>query len=164
MHGQPRENEMKSYTTTAAVLILAAGSGLGLAACGSGSSSTAAVSPPAASSAPAAATTAPSVNYGQQYLADVAPANAATKAITASDTITSPDVLALGTAAAATARELLTQPWPASAQADVHALALDAERVNSDIKGQDITSLQADVETLDAQAQVVRADLGLPAT
>jgi hypothetical protein len=155
---------MDTCTKTAAVLILAAGSGLGLAGCSSGSSSRAAVSPPTASSAPAAATTAPSVNYGQHYLADVAPANAAAKAITASDTITSPDVLALGTATAATARKLLTQSWPANAQADVHALALDAEKVNSDIESQDTASLQADVETMEAQAQVVRADLGLPAT
>jgi len=116
----------------------------------------------AGSTATVAAST-PSVNYGQQYLADIGPANVAVKAVPSNAVLTSPSVLALGTATADTARELLAQSWPSNAQADVHALALDAEKVNTDIKAQDETAFLSDAEAMTAQAQVVRADLGLPA-
>jgi hypothetical protein len=152
-----------------AVPAIALAAGLGLAACGSQSTSHAAA-PAVTHSAAAAPTTAapklapkPTVNYGQQYLTDIAPYNAAISKLTDSDTITSPDVLAVGTVSLSISREMLTQTWPVSAQADVHALAVGMLKGNTDIQGQDMSSLQTDEEAATAQAQTVRAELGLPA-
>ena len=144
--------------TIAAGLAAAA---LAVTACGSAATSSS--STPAAPAAPRTVASAPAsvkpvtINYAAQYEIDIAAANQDAKAVSADSTFTSPDVIKLGTDTAATGRELLTQTWPASAQADVHALALDAEKVNAAIKEQDYSGLQSAVETMNSQAQVVRA-------
>jgi hypothetical protein len=93
----------------------------------------------ASTNAKPSATASPvTVNYGQQYLSDVAAFNAAATAVGADPnaTMTSPDVVSVGTDATTVAKSLLTQTWPASAQADIKVLARDAERVNVDIQEQ----------------------------
>jgi hypothetical protein len=120
-------------------------------------------SPPAATSTTAvpATTVAPAVNYGQQFLADVAPWDAALTRARGRG-LTSPQAHAAGQAAAATARRLLVQTWPASDEADIHALAEDFELINADIEADDLAKYESDGTNLNAAANVVRAELGLP--
>ena len=68
----------------------------------------------------------------------------------------------LAEAAAATARRLLVQTWPASDEADIHALAEDFELINADIEADDLAKYESDGTNLNAAANVVRAELGLP--
>lgn len=135
-------------------LALIGGLGAGLAACASSGSS---VPKPAAASS-----SAPAVNYGQQYLNDIKLYSAAAAAVSVSATITSPSVVHLGVVVSGVAKSLLTQSWPANAQPDIKTQALDAEKINADIQNQDLTALSSDAETLSAQSAVVRVDLGLP--
>lgn len=148
----------RKVTALATSTTLAVGLGIGLGACGSSGSSASQPAPHAQ-----ATHTAPAVNYKSQYLTDVAAANADAAKITSSDTITSPAVIAYGTAAGNTARVLLQQEWPANAQADVHTVATAAELVSADIQAGNLSKLMSDGTVLKADTQVVRADLGLPA-
>ena len=150
--------------TIAAGLAAAA---LAVTACGSAATSSS--STPAAPAAPRTVASAPAsvkpvtINYAAQYEIDIAAANQDAKAVSADSTFTSPDVIKL--ARYRCHWQGAARPtWPASAQADVHALALDAEKVNAAIKEQDYSGLQSAVETMNSQAQVVRADLGIPAS
>jgi hypothetical protein len=165
------------FSSMAAILL----AGLALAACSSGSltssstststSSTSTSSPSASTStsgtvsptslAPSTSTTA-DVSYGQQFLTDVAPWNAATANLNASDGLTSQAVITAGNEAVVAARSLLGQSWPPSAQADVHTFAVGLDTINEDVREDDSTKFRDDVTTLDADANVVRADLGLP--
>ncbi len=106
-------------------------------------------------------TTAISLNYGQQFLADVVPWNAAT-ANARGRGLASPEALAAGRAAAATARLLLVQTWPAGDEADIHTLAAEFELINVDIEADDLAKYESDGTNLNAAANVVRAELGLP--
>jgi len=119
-------------------------------------------SPPATTSTTAVPTTtvAPA-DYGQQFLADVAPWDAALTRARGRG-LASPQALAAGQAAAATARRLLVQTWPASDEADVHVLATDFELINADIEADDLAKYESDGTNLNAAANVVRAELGLP--
>jgi hypothetical protein len=158
-----------------AAMILA---GLALAACGSSltASSTSASSTstsstiaststsekaPATSVARSTSTTA-AVNYGRQFLTDVAPWNAATANLNSSDGLTSQAVITAANEAVVAARSLLGQSWPSAAQADVHAFAVELDTINEDVREDNLTKFRDDVTTLDADANVVRADLGLP--
>jgi hypothetical protein len=134
-------------------------------------SSSPTTTPPTTSPTSTPATTTPTtgttpateaVNYGQQFLTDVAPWNAATAKITSSDTLTSPAVIDAAQEAVVTARSLLSQSWPSSAQADVHTFAVELDTINEDVQEDNVTKFRDDVTTLDADANVVRADLGLP--
>jgi hypothetical protein len=149
-----------NVTKLAALAGVTATLGLGLGAC---STAAPAAAPVAASTAAASTSPVPAVNYGAQYLADVAPGNAAGNAAKGSTTLTAPAAVAFGTAMVTEARALLQQSWPASVQADVHALALDAEKEAADIRSQDLAALAADDTAGGAQANVVRAELNLPA-
>ena len=154
-----------------AIPAIALAAGLGLAACGSQSASHAAA-PAVTHSAAAAPTTAapkpapkPTVNYGQQYVTDVAAANTAIKAVNVDPTVpfTSAVYVTAGNDMVAVSQTLLGQTWPANAQADIHTLATDGMKVQVDIHTGDVAAFNADEETFGSQAQVVRADLGLPA-
>jgi hypothetical protein len=76
--------------------------------------------------------------------------------------LTSPQALAAGQAAAATARLLLVQTWPAANESDIHALAADFEVINEDIEADALAKYESDGTNLNAAANVVRAELGLP--
>jgi hypothetical protein len=106
-------------------------------------------------------TTVVAVNYGQQFLADVAPWDAAA-AKARGRGLTSPQALAAGQAAAATARLLLVETWPAADESDIHALAADFEVINEDIEADALAKYESDGTNLNAAANVVRAELGLP--
>jgi hypothetical protein len=144
-----------------------------VAAC-SGGPSTAAAPPattaaaPPATTAVAPATTAPTpttaatVNYGQQFLDDESGWDAAIKAAVDA-TLASALSHAAGVQAVACARLLLTQSWPAADVSDIHTLAAQFEVINSDIQIDDNSKYVADGTQLNADANVVRAELGLPA-
>lgn len=155
------------------VALLAGGGAAGgvLAGCSSGtagplpSPTTGPASPAATTSAPspnAAPATSASVDYAHQYLADVAGWDAAAKRAAGSGTLTAPKAIAAGRAAVATARKLLTQTWPASMQNDVHTLAVAFDTLNEDIASDNLTKYLSDGTTLNADTNVVRAELGLP--
>lgn len=141
----------------------------GLAACGSVTHTTASApataSQPASHAASPSATAEPAINYGQQYLADVAPYNRAAAGSKANPdaTWTSPSTIATATASTTFGRLLLSQSWPANAAADVHALAIGCLAIAGDIADQDYDGTQTVEEQTTAEAQVVRADLGLAA-
>jgi len=116
----------------------------------------------APTSTAAPTTTAVAVNYGQQFLADVAPWNAATAKVDGAG-LNSPAARAAGQAAAATARALLAQSWPATDEADIHNLATQFEIINEDIEVDNRAKFENDGPNLNAAANVVRADFGLPA-
>jgi hypothetical protein len=63
-------------------------------------------------------------------------------------------------------RTLLSQTWPANADADIHTLAAASELEAEDLYGGlDVTNIAKfnhDAAASTADAQVVRADLGLP--
>jgi PBP1b-binding outer membrane lipoprotein LpoB len=135
-----------------------------LAGCGSHSA------PPTAPAAAAQNSTAPSpsptVNYQQQYLTDVAPYNAAINALNPNaGSVTDPTVQAVATASLTFSRVLLQQSWPASAESDVHALAVAAAKVSADLSSDTLFAANgaSDGATATADAQTARADLGLPA-
>jgi len=112
--------------------------------------------------APTTATTV-AMNYGQQYLADVAPVNTALAQLGANPTITSAGAQAAGQQAVNTARLLLTQTWPSADGPDVHSLGVEFETISADIASGNFPKFRDDVTTLDADANVVRAELGLAA-
>ncbi len=125
----------------------------------------------AGNSAPTSPAAAPSpspiVDYQQQYLTDVAPYNAAVNKINPNATsATDPTIQAVGAASLAFSRVLLQQSWPANAEADVHTLAIASAKIAADISqgaDMDFTNFANDGSTATADAQTVRADLGLPA-
>jgi hypothetical protein len=101
------------------------------------------------------------VNYGGQYLADVAPSNAASDKLSRTDSFSSPDVIAYSNAVLAFSNTLLRQQWPANARADTRALASGLAKVYGDIQDRDTAAWTADENATFADAQAVRADLGL---
>jgi hypothetical protein len=108
----------------------------------------------------------PTVNYQQQYLADVAPYNAALKAVNPNATsVSDPTVQAVATASLTLSRALLQQTWPANAESDVHALAVAAAKLATDLSSNTLFTANGDNDaaTATADAQTVRADLCLPA-
>jgi hypothetical protein len=102
------------------------------------------------------------VNYGHRFLDDESGWNAATKAAVNAG-LTSPKALFAGRQAVRTAHLLLTQSWPAADVSDIHALAAQFDLINEDIQADDLTKYLADGTQLNADANVVRAELGLPA-
>jgi hypothetical protein len=102
------------------------------------------------------------VNYAQQFLTDVGPWNAATADLNSSDTLTSQAVITAANEAVVSARSLLGQSWPPTAEADVHTFAVALDTINEDVQEDNFPKFRSDLTTLDADANVVRADLGLP--
>jgi hypothetical protein len=154
------------------VAVLAAGAGA-LTGCTSGGASpspsptTGTASPAATTSAPAtsaapSASPSASVNYAQQYLADIAGWQTAVKAAAGAGSLTAPKALAAGRAAVATARKLLSQTWPTSMQSDIHALAVAFDTLNEDMVSDNRSKYLNDGTTLNADTNVVRAELNLP--
>jgi hypothetical protein len=92
----------------------------------------------------------------------VAPWNAATADLNSSDGLTSQAVITAAREAVVAARSLLGQSWPPRAQADVHAFAVELDTINEDVQEDNLAKFRDDVTTLNADANVVRADLGLP--
>jgi hypothetical protein len=110
---------MKLNKKFIAIPAIALAAGLSLAACGNQSAPSHAAPAATDQAAPAPKPT-PTVDYKAQYLADVAPFNAAIDGVNKDQnaTATAPDVIALEAAGKALGRKLLTQTWPANAQAD----------------------------------------------
>jgi hypothetical protein len=148
-----------------------------LAGCSSGSagpspspttgtaSPAATTAPPSSSAVPtpsASASASASVDYARQYLADVAGWDTAVKRAAGSGTLTAPKAHQAGQAAVAAARKLLTQTWPASMRSDIHALAVAFDTLNEDIASDNLSKYENDGTTLNADTNVVRAELGLP--
>ncbi|MFZ0664736.1 MAG: hypothetical protein WAM97_03215 [Acidimicrobiales bacterium] len=127
------------------------------------SAATTTTAAPATTTTAAPTTTTVATDYGQQFLTDMAPWNTATKAITPTDGITSQAVITAGQEAVVSARSLLQQSWPSNAQADIHTFAVSLDTINEDVRDDNLSKFDSDVTTLDADANVVRADLGLPA-
>ena len=156
-------------------LILAGGVllALGIAGCGAARHNPATVSTTAAmlpsTSAPTTTTTVP-VNYANQYLADIEPANAALAAFQKqygnADEVTATQAAVFAQSNIDFGRLLLSQTWPANAVADIHALAAAEELVGTDLRGglnaSNVAEFTQDANRSSADAQVVRADLGLP--
>lgn len=146
-------------------LLLAAVALAGCVSSGTPAPSSTPTSAPAASSSTAvaspAATTTATVNYRQQYLADVQPWQTAAKRA-AGTGLASAAARAAGRAAVAAARRLLTQTWPASDRSDIHTLAVAFDLLNEDIVADNLTNYENDGAKLNADTNVVRADLGLP--
>ena len=126
--------------------------GLGLGACGSSGGSAAPVS-----HAPA------KVVYKAQYLADMVLSNALSDTISGNDGWASRPVTAYGNALVKESRTMLRQSWPVSARGDIHVLALAALKVHDDILSRDYSGFETDLTTAGAEANAVRAELGLPA-
>lgn len=82
---------------------------------------------------PATTSTAQAVNYGQQYLADVAPVNTALAHLGPNPTLTSAGARESGRQAVNSARLLLTQSWPSADVPDVHNLAAQFDTIDADI-------------------------------
>ncbi|HEY1914876.1 MAG TPA: hypothetical protein VGH27_04800 [Streptosporangiaceae bacterium] len=101
------------------------------------------------------------VNYGQQFLADVEPWNVAAADAHGAG-LDSTAARAAGQQAVDTARKLLDQSWPTADESDVHALALAFDTLNEDIVVDNQTKYLNDGIALNADANVVRAELGLP--
>jgi hypothetical protein len=108
-------------------------------------------------------TTTAAMNYGQQYLADVAPVNTALGQLGANATLASAGAQAAGQQAVNTGRLLLTQTWPSGDEPDIHNLGVEFETIDADIAADNFPKFRDDVTTLDADANVVRAELGLAA-
>lgn len=110
------------------------------------------------------------VNYASQYVADAAPWNAADtqfgKRYPAATSLTAAQTQPLTNAAIAFGRTLLAQTWPAAARSDIHALAVAVERMATDLSEGlsilNVSQFEKDATAATADAQVVRADLGLP--
>ena len=124
--------------------------GLGLGACGSSGGSVAPVSPTPAT-------------VKAQYLADVALSNALSDTISGNDGWASRPVTAYGNALVKESRTMLRQSWPVSARGDIHVLALAALKVHDDILSRNYSGFETDLTTAGAEANAVRAELGLPA-
>jgi hypothetical protein len=126
-------------------------------------------------------TAAANVDYGKQYLAIVAPANAQlatfTRKVAALPvSATGADVqklaLPLIDAIRAANKKLLRASWPAGAMSDIHALVAGDNVVIGDLQsvvGKAAASLPAwekqlgaDGEKINGLVSIVRADLGLP--
>ena len=90
------------------------------------------------------------------------PWNAATADLNSSDTLASQAVITAANEAVVSARSLLGQSWPPTAQADVHTFAVELDTINEDVQEDNFPKFRSDLTTLDADANVVRADLGLP--
>lgn len=149
-----------------------------LAACGASKAAPAPAAPVASVSSghDTTTTSTPAVNYGQQYLAIVGPANAAGNAAVIPDNPTGArlaQVFAPVIAAYQKADDaLLRAQWPAGAQADIKAMVTADGAVIGDMNaaaGQNAlsaasweTQLSSDGAKAKAAANVVRADLGLP--
>jgi hypothetical protein len=127
--------------------------GLGLGACGSSGGSVAPVS-----HAPAKV-----VNFKAQYLADVTLSSALSDTISGNDGWASQPVTAYSNALVKESRTMLRQSWPVSARGDIHVLALAALKVHDDILSRDYSGFETDLTTARAEANAVRAELGLPA-
>jgi hypothetical protein len=127
--------------------------GLGLGACGSSGGS----------AAPVSHSSTKVVNYKAQYLADVALSNALSDTISDNDGWASRPVTAYSNALVKKSRTMLRQSWPVSARGDIHALALAALKVHDDILSRDYSGFETDFSTASAEANAVRAELGLPA-
>jgi hypothetical protein len=164
---------MRRIVLPAALLLgcgLAAGA---LTGCGSGAagpspspttgtaSPAATTAPPSPSAVPATSTPA-SVNYAHQYLADQAGWAAAVKQAAGSGSLTATKAREAGRAAVRTARKLLSQTWPSSMQSDIHALAVAFDTINEDIASDNLSKYESDGTTLNADTNVVRAELNLP--
>ena len=124
--------------------------GAGLGACGSSRGSAAPVS-----HAP--------VNYKAQYLTDVTLRNALSDTISGNDGWESRPVTAYSDALVKESRTMLRQSWPVSARGDIHVLALAELKVHNDILSRDYSGFETDLTTASAEANAVRAELGLPA-
>jgi hypothetical protein len=127
-----------------------------------GTASPAATTAPPGTSAVPATSVPASVNYKQQYLADIAGWDTAVKRAAGSGSLTAAAARKAGRAAVATARKLLSQTWPASMQSDIHALAVAFDTLNEDIVSDNLSKYENDGTTLNADTNVVRAELGLP--
>ena len=96
------------------------------------------------------------------------PSNAI-RASSSADTVTSRDAIAPVRLVSAGSRKSpdrwlsASQTWPANAQADIHTLALDTEKVGTDIRGGGLISAGTDSITVGAQTAAVRVGLGRPA-
>ena len=126
--------------------------GLGLGACGS-----------SGGRAPVSHAAAKAVNYKAQYLADVALCTAVSDTISGNDGWASRPVTAYSNALVKESRTTLRQSWPVSARGDIHVLALAALKVHDDILSRDYSGFETDLTTASAEANAVRAELGLPA-
>lgn len=156
---------------TVALLTGGALAGGALAGCdsraaGSSPSPTTGTASPAAITAPPSTSAVPAtpapVNYRQQYLADIAGWDAAVKRAAGSGSLTATAAHKARRAAVATARKLLSQTWPASIQGDIHALAVAFDTLNEDIASDNLSKYENDGTRLNADTNVVRAELGLP--
>lgn len=127
--------------------------GLGLGACGSSRGSV----------APVSHATAKVVNYKAQYLADGVLSNALSDTISGDDGWASRPVTAYSNALVKESRTMLRQSWPVSARGDIHVLALAALKVHDDILSRDYSGFETDLTTASAEANAVRAEIGLPA-
>lgn len=151
---------MKRVAVIAASIVLAAG-------CSNGKPSAAVTvsSTPRQPNAPATPkpSSTPLAWYGQQYIRIVTPFNAA---IAALNTVSDPtqaqlENVAMRTRAADTA--LIRATWPsAKVQSDVETLARAGGAMVGDLEQNNGTEFARDAETAAADAQIVRADLGLP--
>jgi hypothetical protein len=92
----------------------------------------------------------------------MAPWDTALAGLKPSDGLTSQPVITAAREAVVSARSLLGQSWPATAQGDVHIFAVALDTINEDVQENDFPKFESDVTSLDADANVVRADLGLP--
>jgi hypothetical protein len=129
-----------------------------LAGCGSSSER---AEPPSTTTVPRS-TAAPRSTSAAQYLADVAPFNAAASALPAHAQVTAPSMIAFGRAGLTFARKLLAQSWPTTDEGDVHALAADVKRLAADISTKNTNALTHDAASANAEAQTLRKQLGLP--
>lgn len=139
------------------------------------------VTPTTPAAAPAA--TAPTVNYGKQYEAIVAPTNTAidtwsTKIQALPDNATDATIQAIdtpvGKAIGTMNGQLLHITWPGQAETDVRTLTSADGAVLGDLTilgganalnaTADIGQLVKDMQVVSVDANAVRADLGLPAS
>ena len=102
------------------------------------------------------------MNYKAQYLSDVALSNALVGTISNHDGWTSRPVTAYSNALVTESRTMLRQSWPVSARGDIHAITLAALKVHDDILSRDSSGFQTDLTSASAEANIVRAELGLP--
>ncbi len=58
---------------------------------------------------------------------------------------------------------MLRQSWPVGARGDIHVLALAELKVHNDTLSRDYSGFETDLTTASAEANAVRAELGLPA-
>jgi hypothetical protein len=92
----------------------------------------------------------------------MAPWNTATAEIKQGDGLTSPAVITAAREAVVSATSLLRQSWPSNAQADIHTFAVELDTINEDVRDNNLSKFDNDVTSLNADANIVRADLGLP--